>query len=412
MKNIIRLFFTLFISISAHSQINKSALFIGNSYTYYNNLPELVKEIANSKGNTFYHESHTPGGSSLEQHANNSVVDNLVSSSQWDYVILQDQSQKPSFHPNQVAAEVYPFATSLCEKIRHENTCAQPVFFMTWGRENGDSQNCANYPPICTYNGMQDRLETSYTEMAENNESLLAPVGTAWKNIRLNHPSINLYSSDGSHPNIKGSYLAACVFYAVLYTDNPNTSFIPNGVTQTEADIIQEIANNSTQVNTLDFSIRPQAMASYEVLGDSLYMYNQSTNYSSLNWIDTNQNILSESETLTIFIGELTGVYEIELVASNDCKESSVILSVNNLNIKKVEEKSWIYPNPSSGILTYTAGNMEIKTVSIFSMLGVCVYLDTGKNRHDLSHLSDGVYIVTVKDKNGAIKKTKWAKKS
>ena len=81
-------------------------------------------------------------------------------------------------------------------------------------------------------------------------------------------------------------------------------------------------------------------------------------------------------------------------------------------NIKKVEEKSWIYPNPSSGILTYTAGNMEIESLSICNMLGVCVYLNTVENRHDLSHLSDGVYIVTVKDKNGAIKKTKWAKKS
>ena len=91
---------------------------------------------------------------------------------------------------------------------------------MTWGRENGDSQNCASYPPICTYEGMQDRLTESYTEMAQNNESLLAPIGIAWKDIREQHPEINLYSSDGSHPSIQGSYLAACVFYAILFDDS------------------------------------------------------------------------------------------------------------------------------------------------------------------------------------------------
>jgi hypothetical protein len=62
--------------------------------------------------------------------------------------------------------------------------------------------------------------------------------------------------------------------------------------------------------------------------------------------------------------------------------------------------------------LTYTAGNVEIETLSIFNMLGICVYQNKGANRHNLSHLSDGVYMVTTKHKNGTIKKTKWAKKS
>ena len=65
---------------------------------------------------------------------------------------------KPFFPPSQVASQVYPYAESLCEYIREANPCTDPVFFMTWGRENGDSQNCAAYPPICTYEGMQDRL--------------------------------------------------------------------------------------------------------------------------------------------------------------------------------------------------------------------------------------------------------------
>ena len=96
------------------AQVEKNALFIGNSYTYVNDLPGLVQEIASSKGNSFIHQSHTPGGSTLSQHATNISVQNLLNTAEWDYVILQDQSQNPSFPPVQVASQVYPYAESLC----------------------------------------------------------------------------------------------------------------------------------------------------------------------------------------------------------------------------------------------------------------------------------------------------------
>ena len=138
MKAIFSFIFFLLTCFSSIAQTEKNALFIGNSYTYVNDLPGIIQEIALSKGNIFSHQSHTPGGSTLAQHASNSTVQNLLYSEVWDYVILQDQSQNPSFPPSQVANEVYPYAASLCEDIRQADACSQPVFFMTWGRENHD----------------------------------------------------------------------------------------------------------------------------------------------------------------------------------------------------------------------------------------------------------------------------------
>ena len=145
MKHLLLIYILVFLSAhTSQSQTTKKVLFIGNSYTYVNDLPGIINDIAISKGNTFNHQSHTPGGSTLAQHASNSTVQNLLYSEVWDYVILQDQSQNPSFPPSQVANEVYPYAASLCEDIRQADACSLPVYFMTWGRENGDAQNCVN----------------------------------------------------------------------------------------------------------------------------------------------------------------------------------------------------------------------------------------------------------------------------
>ncbi len=78
----------LLLPIILFSQIEKQVLFIGNSYTYMNGLPELINQIAISKGNSLIYESHTPGGSTLMQHPSNSNVQNLLNAAEWDLSYL------------------------------------------------------------------------------------------------------------------------------------------------------------------------------------------------------------------------------------------------------------------------------------------------------------------------------------
>src|SRR5688572_1965497 len=73
-----------------------SALFIGNSYTYFNNLPQLVQSLASANSDTLYADSNTPGGYTLQNHFANSTTLAKINSYPWDHVILQAQSQEPS----------------------------------------------------------------------------------------------------------------------------------------------------------------------------------------------------------------------------------------------------------------------------------------------------------------------------
>jgi hypothetical protein len=198
-----------------------NVLFLGNSYTASNNLPNMISTIANSMGDYLSTESNLIGGATLQTHVNNSNSNNLIMNGEWDYVVLQEQSQYPSFPLWQVEEDVFPYAAQLNELIINYNNCGQTVFFMTWGRENGDQGNCANWPPVCTYEGMDDLIQERYMIMASENGAILSPVGAVWRYIRDSEYNIDLYSSDGSHPSFLGSYVAAVCFYTTLFEKDP-----------------------------------------------------------------------------------------------------------------------------------------------------------------------------------------------
>ena len=117
---------TFFIS-SSFAQ-TKNVLFLGNSYTGVNNLPLLTYNLALSLGDTINYDSNTPGGYTYEGHSTNATSLAKIAQGNWDFVVLQEQSQKPSFPPSQVATEVYPYAQVLVDSIKSANACTEPFF--------------------------------------------------------------------------------------------------------------------------------------------------------------------------------------------------------------------------------------------------------------------------------------------
>lgn len=232
-------------------------LFVGNSYTSYNNLPNLVSSIANLMGDVLNTEESLVGGATLQSHINNNNTTNLIMSGDWDYVVLQEQSQYPAFPLWQVEEDVFPYASQLSNLVNQYNICGNTVFFMTWGRENGDQSNCQSWPPVCTYEGMDDLLRERYLIMAENNNSLVSPVGAVWRFIIDSGYNIDLYSSDGSHPSFLGSYVAAICFYTTLFQKNPLE--IPwslnMGVSEKNAQLINQVVKQVVYDNLEDWNI-------------------------------------------------------------------------------------------------------------------------------------------------------------
>ena len=147
-KALLTLFLLTIISSGYAQQQIKSVLFIGNSYTYVNDLPGLLASVAQSAGDSVIYDSNCIGGYTFQLHSTNATTLQKIAQGNFNYVVLQEQSQLPSFPISQVQSSVYPYARTLDSLITIANPCTETVFYMTWGRKNGDASNCANWPPL------------------------------------------------------------------------------------------------------------------------------------------------------------------------------------------------------------------------------------------------------------------------
>lgn len=222
------------------------ALFLGNSYTYANDLPRLVRSLSEAGGCSLATDQHTPGGVDLHVHVLSSTTRDFINSREWDVVVLQNQSQKPAHRPDDVKARSLPDAVALASAVRSVNPEARIVYYVTWGRRDGDAVNCSYYSKVCTFAGHTDALVEGYSMYAEATEGELALVGPAWKAVMLDPEAPSgaqdLWAEDGSHPSLVGSYLAACVFYRQFYGRSPVGLEFTAGLPRRLARYLQETA--------------------------------------------------------------------------------------------------------------------------------------------------------------------------
>jgi hypothetical protein len=231
------LFYT---SLSAHADTTR-VLFIGNSYTYANDLPVIFKNLSATGGKEVITGMSAPGGFSFENHSEYSETLSKIRLVTWNYVILQEQSQMPVI-PYYRFNSTYPYAIRLDSII---NSYGQiTVFFVTWGREAGGQQCINSYcsPVFINYFHMQDSLTSSYRLISDSTAALLAPAGEAWRTAKTLNPSIDLWDSDGSHPSLKGSYLTACLFYKKLFDQSPAGLSYTAGLSPADALFLQNCA--------------------------------------------------------------------------------------------------------------------------------------------------------------------------
>jgi hypothetical protein len=188
-------------------------LFVGNSYSFQ--VPKKFGEVATREGREVVVEQLTKGGWTLAKHSKAEATLKKIREGKWDVVVLQEQSQTPAIGRRQREQGMIPAAKLLAEEVRKAG--AIPVFFVTWGRRDGDKQNARVFPDD-TMEAMQARLLTGYREAAETAGGVaMVPVGPAWQRAKKEGLLDGLFSKDGSHPAADGIYLSACVFYTILY---------------------------------------------------------------------------------------------------------------------------------------------------------------------------------------------------
>ncbi|MCF8369784.1 MAG: T9SS type A sorting domain-containing protein [Bacteroidales bacterium] len=444
MKGILRIIHILLIVASGQtllfSQVTK-ILFLGNSYTAANNLPEKVSELAHSLGDTVFFDSNTPGGYRLLDHTTNATTLSKISSTDWDFVVIQAQSQEPSVSPDQLSTEVLPYANILNDSIKSNNSCTETVFYMTWGRKYGDQQNCSTWPPVCTYLGMQQRLMAGYMTMAEQNNSTVAPVGLSWKQAMDNDTDslINLYSSDNSHPSLAGTYLTACVMYATMFHRSPLGSEYFAGLLTSDALFLQQMAeyvvlsedytftffDTYSSINYdlsweswFDLGNITFAGFNYSTIGATYNFFDSSINSEDWYW-DFGDGFNSVLQNPTHTYTE-SGNYEVSQKTNNPCFEDTysqeIEVLVTSSGIINKQQVFSIFPNPGDGniILTFQSQMIgEDVSYEIWQMNGS--FLKQGafhlsdKNQQlqiDLTNFPAGLYVIKIYADNETLTRT------
>merc|ERR1712130_991303 len=199
-----------------HNSTHKNVLFLGNSYTGgCNGIDSVVRKIAEGAGFSATTDRSSPGGKTLNWHASHSL--NRIKNGDWDAVVLQDQSQRPSFGAQYVYSYILPDVLTLVQTMKETNVCTLPVFFQTWGKRDGDTGNCspAPYDALCTFEGVQDQLTQAYSTMAYVSQpAKVAPAGEAWRTYSNRN---SLFANDGSHATCSGTFLAACTIFQQIW---------------------------------------------------------------------------------------------------------------------------------------------------------------------------------------------------
>jgi hypothetical protein len=198
-------------------------LFIGNSFTTRNDLPELLGAMAKAgKDITIESQVISAGGASLRRHWNADAA-STITGTNWDYVVFQEQSTLPVKNSRRFHENVREFVPAMKE------SGAKLVLIMTWARK-GEPEN-------------QRLLTDSYNEIGGELGAVVVPVGTAWENLLAKHDTPVLHAADGSHPTLAGSYLAAYTFYATLFDGDPTKlETVVGNLTGGEHKLLQRIA--------------------------------------------------------------------------------------------------------------------------------------------------------------------------
>ena len=209
-------------------------LFVGNSYTFSNDLPGMVRDLAGAANRRVDTGVMAPAGWWWRDHAASKKTLDAIAQGDWDFVVLQEQSMVPAL-PDMARQVSRPAAVNLAvAAIEHG---ARPVLFLTWGHRDGNTEvNHAGYP------SMQVAIANTYAEIGAAVASEIAPVGMAWWMVREERPDINLYQPDGSHPSRDGSYLAATVITATILNVGPDELDRSLGLTEATAAALRGFA--------------------------------------------------------------------------------------------------------------------------------------------------------------------------
>ena len=317
-----------FIGTKGFAQEETSVLFIGNSFTFYNYMPGILKDIAASNGKAMYVDTAVTGGKDLKFHSGRERTYAMIKSKKWDYIVLQGHSNEFAQPDGKVDTLTLPFAKKIIDSIRVLSPCSRVLFYMTWGYKNGNPK----WKAIAHYDSMQLRIERQYLRFADLFSAGVSPVGMVWKEVRDDHPSINLYDADRFHPILTGSYLSACTFYATIFGETPYKNKAKVAIEPFQREVI-ELAATKVVLNHLArwrYLPKPKPLVTgFDIVlkDKELQVISNVKNHDEIEWDFGDGNRSKEVNPKHVFSN--SGAYVIRQEVSSYCKNESLERTIN-----------------------------------------------------------------------------------
>lgn len=379
------------------SATTRKVLFIGNSFTYTNNMPLILKNIAAAMGDTLVYDESDPGGYTFQQHSVYATTITKIFSQQWDVVVLQEQSQRPAFDPSQVAAEVYPYATRLDSMVNANDTCTETMFLMTWGRPTGDHSNCPFYPPICTYQGMQQRLRESYMEMGVMNNASVAPVGMAFKVMMDSVYSPWLIGADSVHPALAGSYLEAAVLYGSIFHKHVLNCTYTSGLSATDVYLLQRVADKVVFDSLALWQgpgHYPYAGFASSVAGANATFTSQSSESGAHSWNFGDAS--TDTATNPVHAYSTSGTYTVTHTITTDCftETATGTVQIGSVSVADLAQVKLNMIKPQGGgVVRFDIRMQDGDNLQLIDMAGRIVRKYTVQTLPQTDQLVQGIYV-------------------
>ena len=189
-------------------------LLIGNSLTYFNDQPSLLRSLAETANKKVFVDQSTGPGWQLEDHVLSKCTSQKISEQAWDAVILQEAIFEVAF-PEEHAG-ILPDIRTLIERIQDNRSQTRIFYFLPWPTQDGFYYYIKYYD----YETAQRMLRNGSLSIADSTGMAVAPVGWTWYQAIKRDSDIDLYDNDKSHPSYAGSYLGACVYYETLFQES------------------------------------------------------------------------------------------------------------------------------------------------------------------------------------------------
>ena len=173
-------------------------LFIGNSHTYYNDMPSLVKRRLDEEGYDCHVTMLAHPAWFLAQHVEDPEAKFNIRFGGYDYVVLQEHA-----HPFGPEEKFFEAVRTLTDWIKEAG--ATPVIYLTWAQKNEPEA--------------QQRMTDAHKRIAEETGSLLAHVGDEWWGYMRSWPELEMYADDGAHASPAGSDFAAKMIESEILHD-------------------------------------------------------------------------------------------------------------------------------------------------------------------------------------------------